>query len=89
MCIIPCTEGAPALPGRTFSLLDDGKVPGVLMEGLGKLGWCEDTWGLGREAVYQWARTYFSISAIPVSYLCTGVHEPCMWLFIYLSVFLM
>lgn len=74
MCIIPCTEGTPALPGRTFSLLDCGEVQGVLMEELGKLGWCEDTWGLGREAVYQWARAYLSILAIPVSYLCVLVY---------------
>lgn len=45
MWIIPSTEEAPALPRIILPLLDSGEVQGVLKEGLGKLGWCEDTWG--------------------------------------------
>lgn len=42
MCIIPCAEGAQALPQGIFLLLDCGEVRGVLREGLGKLRWRED-----------------------------------------------
>lgn len=67
MSIIPF-EGAPP-----FHCWIVGSFRGILMEGLGKLGWCEDTWGLGRKAVYQWARAYLSILAILVSYICVLV----------------